>query len=46
MVNAKQYVDEVVAKVKERSAHEPEFLQTIEEVLYSLVSVLEKNRST
>jgi len=43
MVNAKQYVDEVVAKVKERSAHEPEFLQTIEEVLYSLVSVLEKN---
>lgn len=43
MVNAKQYVDEVVAKVKERSAHEPEFLQTVEEVLYSLVPVLEKN---
>ena len=30
------YVDEVLAKVKEKNASEPEFLQAVEEVLNSL----------
>ena len=30
------YVDEVLAKVKEKNASEPEFLQAVEEVLESL----------
>lgn len=43
MANAKQYVEDVIASVKDRNPNEPEFLQTIEEVLYSLVPVLEQN---
>ena len=34
------YVDEVLAKVKEKNAHEPEFLQAVEEVLNSLRPVI------
>lgn len=41
--NAKQYVEEVLAKVKKRDADQPEFLQTVEEVLTSLIPVMEKH---
>ena len=37
------YVDEVLAKVKEKNASEPEFLQAVEEVLGSLRPVIEAN---
>ncbi len=37
------YVDEVLAKVKEKNASEPEFLQAVEEVLESLKPVIEAN---
>ena len=37
------YVDEVLAKVKAKNAGEPEFLQTVEEVLNSLRPVIEAN---
>ena len=37
------YVDEVIAKVKEKNASEPEFLQAVEEVLDSLRPVIEAN---
>ena len=37
------YVDEVLAKVKEKNASEPEFLQAVEEVLNSLRPVIEAN---
>ena len=37
------YVDEVLAKVKEKNASEPEFLQAVEEVLESLRPVTEAN---
>lgn len=37
------YVDEVLAKVKEKNASEPEFLQAVEEVLDSLRPVIEAN---
>ena len=37
------YVDEVLAKVKEKNASEPEFLQAVEEVLSSLRPVIEAN---
>ena len=37
------YVDEVIAKVSEKNANEPEFLQTVEEVLSSLKPVVDKN---
>ena len=37
------YVDEVIAKVSEKNATEPEFLQTVEEVLSSLKPVVDKN---
>ncbi|MBQ8057834.1 MAG: NADP-specific glutamate dehydrogenase, partial [Ruminococcus sp.] len=37
------YVDEVLAKVKAKNANEPEFLQTVEEVLNSLRPVIEAN---
>lgn len=42
-VNAKAYVDEVLEKVKKRNSNEPEFLQTVEEVLPALVPVFEKH---
>ncbi len=37
------YVDEVLARVKEKNASEPEFLQAVEEVLESLRPVIEAN---
>ena len=37
------YVDAVLAKVKEKNASEPEFLQAVEEVLNSLRPVIETN---
>ena len=35
------YVDEVLARVKEKNASEPEFLQAVEEVLETLRPVIE-----
>ena len=43
MTNAKKYIDELYQRVVERNANEPEFHQTVYEVLYSLVDVLEKH---
>lgn len=37
------YIQEVLAKVQKRDANEPEFLQTVEEVLKSLEPVIEKH---
>lgn len=37
------YIQEAFAKVKERNANEPEFLQAVEEVLKSLEPVIEKH---
>ena len=37
------YVDEVLAKVKEKNASEPEFLQAVDEVLNSLRPVIDAN---
>ena len=37
------YIQETIEKVKKRNANEPEFLQTVEEVLSSLEVVLEKH---
>ena len=37
------YVDEVLARVKEKNASEPEFLQAAEEVLETLRPVIEAN---
>jgi glutamate dehydrogenase (NADP+) len=42
-MKAKAYVESVIAKVKEKDASQPEFIQTVEEVLGSLVPVLEKH---
>ena len=39
------YVDEVLAKVKEKNASEPEFLQAAEEVLESLRPVIDANEA-
>lgn len=41
-MNAKQYCDELYARVVKRNPGEPEFHQTVREVLDSLVPVLEK----
>ena len=41
--NAQKYCDELYRKVVERDAGEPEFHQTVKEVLFSLVNVLEKH---
>ncbi len=38
-----QYIERVLADVKRRDAHEPEFLQTVEEVLRSLEVVVERH---
>jgi len=38
-----KYVEEVLAKVKEKNASEPEFLQAVEEVLETLKPVIEAN---
>ena len=37
------YIEEVIAKVKARDAHEPLFIQTVEEVLTSLAPMIEKH---
>ena len=37
------YVDEVLARIKEKNASEPEFLQAAQEVLESLRPVIETN---
>ena len=37
------YIEEVLAQVKKRDAHEPEFLQTVEEVLKSLETVIDQH---
>jgi glutamate dehydrogenase (NADP+) len=42
-LNAKAYVEGVIEKVKARNSNEPEFLQTVEEVLGSLAPVFEKH---
>jgi glutamate dehydrogenase (NADP+) len=41
--NAQKYCDDLYRRVVERNANEPEFHQTVQEVLGSLVPVLEKN---
>ena len=41
--NAQKYCDELYQRVVERNANEPEFHQTVKEVLTSLVPALEKN---
>lgn len=38
------YVDEVLARVKEKNASEPEFLQAVDEVLETLRPVIEAMR--
>lgn len=42
-VDASKYIEEVLEKVKKRNPNEPEFLQTVEEVLPALKPVLEKH---
>ena len=42
-MNAGEYINEVLEKVKKRNAGEPEFLQAVEEVLVSLAPVLENH---
>lgn len=37
-----EYINSVIAKVKERDSEKPEFLQTVEEVFLSLEKVIEK----
>ena len=38
-----EYVDQVLAAVKEKNAYEPEFLQTVTEVLNSLRPVMARH---
>ncbi len=38
-----KYLQDVVAKVREKNANEPEFIQTVEEVLKSLEPIIEKH---
>ena len=38
-----KYINEVLASVKEKNAHEKEFIQAVDEVLNSLKTVIEKN---
>ena len=42
MTTGKEYVAGVFDKVKAQNAHEPEFLQAVEEVFESLVPVFDK----
>ena len=37
------YVDDVLAQMKEKDAHEPEFLQVLTEILDSLRPIIEAN---
>ncbi len=41
--NAQKYCEELYRRVVERNANEPEFHQTVKEVLFSLVGVLDKH---
>ncbi len=41
-MNAKEYVENIIAHVKEKNPAEPEFHQAVEEVLHTLVPVLDK----
>ncbi|MGE5380473.1 MAG: NADP-specific glutamate dehydrogenase, partial [Methylocystaceae bacterium] len=43
MTAAKSYVEKVIAKVKKMDGTQPEFLQTVEEVLPTLEPVMEKH---
>lgn len=43
ILNAKAYVEQVLESVKKRNAYEPEFLQAVEEVLPTLIPVLNKH---
>lgn len=43
MGRAKEYIQEVFENVKARNAGEPEFIQAVEEVLFSLEPVIEKH---
>ena len=40
---AQQYIDGVFAQMKEKNAHQPEFLQAAEEILLSLTPVFEQH---
>lgn len=42
-LSSKDYIKQVIENVKKRNSHEPEFLQTVEEVLGSLAPVLERH---
>ena len=42
-METKAYIQQVLENVKKRNSNEPEFLQTVEEVLGSLGPVLEKH---
>jgi glutamate dehydrogenase (NADP+) len=42
-LSPKAYIEQVIENVKRRNAHEPEFIQAVEEVLSSLAPVLEKH---
>ncbi|MBL4934854.1 NADP-specific glutamate dehydrogenase [Clostridium sp. YIM B02515] len=42
-MDPKTYIEQVIENVKKRNAHEPEFLQAVEEVMNSLAPVLEKH---
>jgi glutamate dehydrogenase (NADP+) len=42
-LNPEEYIQQVIENVKKRNGHEPEFLQTVEEVLSSLGPVLERH---
>ena len=41
--HAKDYIDGVFATLKQKNAHQPEFLQAVEEIFLSLVPVFEQN---
>ncbi len=41
-MNAKMYIQDVMEKVKKRDGDQPEFIQAVEEVLYSLEPILEQ----
>ena len=42
-VAPKEYIESVIADVKTRNANEPEFIQAVEEVFYSLTPILEQH---
>ncbi|MDF2592334.1 MAG: NADP-specific glutamate dehydrogenase, partial [Clostridia bacterium] len=42
-LSASEYIQGVIEKTKKKNAYEPEFLQTVEEVLPSLVPIFEKH---